>query len=81
MSLHDFTVKYGGNGYRFEVYVNTNEDPNEVAKRLQRAARGQVKAACMVLTVRLTPDEVREFMGKLAQLAASGAGREYKIDD
>jgi hypothetical protein len=79
MSVHDFSVKYDGKGYRFDVFVNTDEDPMEVAKRLQKAARGQVKAACMVGCVRLTPDEVKGFMGKLAELASTGVGTEYEI--
>jgi predicted TIM-barrel fold metal-dependent hydrolase len=79
MDAHDFTVKFDGKGYRFEVYVNTNEDPGEIAKRLQKAARGQLKAACVVTAAELTVDEVKDFMAKLAKLAATGAGTEYKI--
>lgn len=79
--MHDFSVKYDGKGYLFEVRVNTNEDPNEVAKRLQKAARGQIKAATMVACKKLSPDEVKDFMGVLAKIAASGVGTEYKIDD
>jgi len=81
MSTHDFTVKFGGNGYRFDVFVNTNEDPREVAVRLQRAARGQIKAACLVGVASLTKDEVAGFMKKMAEIASTGAGTEFKIDD
>ena len=35
-------------------------------KQLQKAARGQIKAACAVACVPLTPDEVKEFMQVLA---------------
>lgn len=79
MDVHDFTVKFDGKGYKFEVYVNTDEDPSDVAKRLQKAARGQSKAACVVMASVLTVDEVKKFMGVLADLAATGRGTEYKI--
>lgn len=79
MSIHDFSVKYDGKGYRFDVFVNTNEDPAEIAKRIQKAARGQIKAAVMVAVADLTPDEVKAFMGVLAEAAVSGAGVEYEI--
>lgn len=79
MDAHDFTVKFDGKGYKFEVYINTNEDPTEIAKRLQKAARGQIKAACAVACVRLTPDEVKEFMQVLVKMASTGAGSEYEI--
>jgi hypothetical protein len=79
MDAHDFTVKYGGKGYKFEVFVNTDDDPKEIAKRLQRAARGQNKAACLVTAAELTPDGVAEFLKLLADLASTGAGTEYKL--
>ena len=79
MDAHDFTVKFDGNGYRFEVYVNTNEDPSDIAKRLQKAARGQVKAACAVSCSKLSPEEVKAFLEFIAKAAASGAGSEYEI--
>lgn len=79
MDVHDFTVKFDGNGYRFDVFVNTNEDPNEIARRIQRAVRGQVKAACLIAVAKLTPDEVKSFLEEIAKVAATGAGVEYKI--
>lgn len=79
MDAHDFTVKFGGNGYRFDVFVNTNEDPSEIAKRIQKAARGQIKAACVVAVSKLTPDEVKGFLDAIAEAARTGAGVEYKI--
>lgn len=77
--MHDFSVKFGGQGYKFEVFVNTNEPPEDVALRLQKAARGQVKAACAVVASKLTPEGVTKFMKALADTAASGAGIEHKI--
>ncbi len=79
MDAHDFSVKFNGKGYRFDVFVNTNEDPNEIAKRIQKAARGQVKAACVVAVAELTPEEVKGFLDEIAKVAATGAGTEYKI--
>ena len=80
MDAYDFTVKFDGKGYKFEVYVNTDEDPSEIAKRLQKAARGQVKAACLVACSVLTPEEVKVFMRAIAKMASSGAGSEYEIE-
>ena len=80
-SMYDFSVKFDGQGYRLDVFVNTNEDPAEIAKRLQKAARGQIKAAVIVAVSKLTPDEVSAFMKAGADVAASGAGREYEIKD
>lgn len=79
MEAHDFTVKYDGKGYKFEVYVNTNEDPSDIAKRLQRAARGQNKAACLITAAELTPEAVAKFLGLLADLASTGKGSEYEL--
>ena len=78
--VHDFTTKFNGEGYVFTVFVNTNEDPREIGARLQKAARGQIKAACMVGVAALTPEETRERMEALAKIAASGAGKEVDID-
>lgn len=81
MSVHDFTVKYDAKGYKFEVFVNSNEPPVEIARRLAKAARGQVKAACFVGYKTLPPDEVKAQMAALAALAATGAGTEVNLDE
>jgi hypothetical protein len=81
MSVHDFTVKYDGRGYIFEVFVNSNEPPEEIAWRLTKAARGQIKAACFVRYNSLTPDEVKERMAMLAELAVAGVGTEINLSE
>lgn len=77
--IHDFTVKFDGQGYLFEVFVNTNEDPVELAKRLQKAARGQIKAACSVAYKRLDRATVEGLMAALAKVATSPTATEFEI--
>lgn len=64
----DFSVKHGGRGFEFRCFVNTNEDPTEIIKRLQKALRGQEKSACMILVAKLSPQEVAQFMKKCAEM-------------
>ena len=78
---YDFSVKYDGKGYAFKVYVNSNEPPEEIAKRLQKAARGQIKAACMVACSKLTPKQVETFMGMLAKAATGAKITEFTFED
>ena len=42
---HDFTLRYDGRVLRLDIFVNTDEDPNEVLMRVQKAARGQQRNA------------------------------------
>ena len=81
MSVHDFTVRYDGEGYKFEVFVNSNEPPAEIARRLTKAARGQIKAACLVACTKLSPEEVTTFMAALAKTAATGIGVEVDLNE
>ena len=72
----DFTVKHGGRGFEFRCFVNTPEDPMVIAKRLEKALRGQEKSAHMIMVAVLTPKETAEFLKKCAEMEIHVAMKE-----
>lgn len=78
--VDDFTVKHDGRGFEFRVYVNTGEDPLEITRRLQKAARGQEKNACLVTAAKLSPEEVAKFLELCAEMAKSPHAQTFPGD-
>jgi hypothetical protein len=70
----DFSVKYGGRGFMFQIIVNTDEDQTEIIRRLLTAAGGVNMNAVVIGMQNLMPGELKNIL-KAAQTAAdSGEG-------
>lgn len=64
----DWTVKYDGRGFLFEVRVNTDEDPTVIVKRLREAAGGPKMNATVIAVRNLSPDAVKDMLTTGARL-------------
>jgi hypothetical protein len=67
---HDFGARYGGRLIVVEVFCNTDEDPNKIGKRIQRAARG-IKLNAAATRIRLYEGkEALEVWNEIAKMGA-----------
>ena len=64
----DWTVKYGGRGFCFEVYVNTDEDPKVILDRLRVAAGGPALNATVIVCKKIAPGAMTGLMGVGVQM-------------
>jgi len=67
---YDFGARYGGRLVQIEVYCNTDEDPDKIAKRVQRAARGIKLNAAVVRVGLYEGEKAKEMWDLIAQWAA-----------
>lgn len=68
---HDFAPRYGGRIVSIELYANTDEDVNKLAKRVQKAARGVKLAAVVCMAKVYTGADALEVWNKLAEMSAT----------
>ena len=54
-------IKYGGRAFKFDLIVNTNEDPNVIAQRLRKAAGGKKHNACVIMVVNVEKVELESL--------------------
>lgn len=70
----DFSIKYGGRAFKFDVIVNTDEDLNVIASRLITAARGEKLNAVVIGVAKLTLAELMTVFHTAQGAADSGKG-------
>lgn len=75
----DMTLKYDGRVLRFEVFVNTAEDASEVLMRIQKAARGQGRAAVLAMASIYTGDDGANVWKALQSMAVEAAANPKSI--
>jgi len=76
---NDFQMKYP-TVLRFDVYVNTNEDIHEVLARIQKAARGQCRAAVIAAGSLYAGTEAQQVWESLQRLVVTTAANPKAID-
>lgn len=64
----DWSVKYGGRGFRFIVVVNTDEDLRTLLGRIENAAKGEKFNATSVFATNVEPEEMKNIMEMMANL-------------
>lgn len=68
--INDMTCKYDGRVLKLDVYVNSNEDLNEVVARVSKAARGQVRNAVLTMASEYTGEDGKQLWAALQKVSA-----------
>jgi hypothetical protein len=69
-------VRYGGRTVQVTVYVNTDEDENDVLIRVQEAAKGPSRRMVLAALAMLDEEQARRFWEHAVEAAADTIAKE-----
>lgn len=83
LNPQDMSCKYGGRVVRLDVFVNTNEDINDLISRVSKAARGQFRNAVLIGGSLHDGDEGAEIWSTIQRMSTNIAAdaRSVEVDD